>query len=165
MRSKVPWTGCETWHRRRHCLKQPWVGLEKSVRNCEGESIGQFTLTYHINSPKHDPAKSTNEIANGTCSLSGGINTSGMNATYQITMPMKSLVSKCEPSEKKFFMCANPIPERQCVLATKYVSYFSEAIYLESQHQSVLVWLGHPCSRVNKVHRDLTTAVYSVAHQ
>lgn len=34
--------------------------------------------------------------------------TSGINAANQMTRPMKSFVSRCELSEKVFFMCAKP---------------------------------------------------------
>jgi hypothetical protein len=47
-------------------------------------------------------------MANGNCKRSGGTKTSGINAAYQITIPIKSLVRMWELSAKKFFMCANP---------------------------------------------------------
>lgn len=65
-------------------------------------------MTYQIRIPRHDAANRTNEMANGICRRSGGIKTNGMNAAYQMTIPMKSLVRMWELSAKKFFMCANP---------------------------------------------------------
>ena len=57
----------------------------------------------------------------GICSLSGGIKTSGINATNQITRPMKSLVARWEPLAKKFFMCAKPI--NWCLLVTSLAGH------------------------------------------
>ena len=47
-----------------------------------------------------DPANMKNDIAKGSCNLSGGIRTSGIKAAYHMIIPIKSFVRRWELSEK-----------------------------------------------------------------